>query len=354
MRIVFVLPYAGLAGGIRVVAVYARLLKERGHVVTVVSTPPGSRPLKARLRSLLAGRGWGLEYGPGHLDGVEVEHRCLETFRPVEDRDVPDADVVVATWYETAEWVWKLSPRKGAKAYFLQHYEDWSGQPERVDATWRLPMHKIVISRWLEQVARERFGLTGLSYVPNAVDLDQFQAPARGKQPVPTVGFMYSNTAFKGCDVALAAVARARLRVPQLALRAFGSDRPGSLPPGTDFTYRPAQDRIRDVYSACDAWLFSSRSEGFGLPILEAMACRTPVIAAPAGAAPELLAQGGGILLPSADPVGMAEAIVRICELPDAEWRALSEKALQIASLYGWGDAVQRLEAALERAVAEA
>ena len=43
-----------------------------------------------------------------------------------------------------------------------------------------------------------------------------------------------------------------------------------------------------------------------------------------------------------------------ICELPDAEWRALSEKALQIASLYGWGDAVQRLEAALERAVAEA
>ena len=68
------------------------------------------------------------------------------------------------------------------------------------------------------------------------------------------------------------------------------------LPRDTEFHLRPPQDRIRDIYSKCDAWLFGSRSEGFGLPILEAMACRTPVIGTPAGAAPELLGDGRGIL----------------------------------------------------------
>ena len=44
-----------------------------------------------------------------------------------------------------------------------------------------------------------------LSYVPNSVDLQQFTAPPRGKQPSPTVGVMYSHVHFKGCDVALKA-----------------------------------------------------------------------------------------------------------------------------------------------------
>jgi len=44
------------------------------------------------------------------------------------------------------------------------------------------------------------------------------------------------------------------------------------------------------------------------LPILEAMACRTPVIGTPAGPAPELLGAGGGILVRPEDPADMAMA----------------------------------------------
>ena len=39
MKITFILPHAGLSGGIRVVAIYADRLKKRGHNVTVVSLP---------------------------------------------------------------------------------------------------------------------------------------------------------------------------------------------------------------------------------------------------------------------------------------------------------------------------
>lgn len=355
MRIVFVLPHAGLAGGIRVVATYARLLKARGHDVFVVSTPPRAPGLKARLRSMMRGRPpWSrTEQGPSHFDGVDVTHHRLERFRPVTDADVPDADVVVATWFETAEWVWRLSAQKGAKVYFIQHYEDWSGEVTRLDETWRLPVHKIVISRWLENLGRNRFGITNLSLVPNGVDLLLFDAPPRFQQSIPTVGFVYADARWKGCDVVREAVERARRSLGPLCVKAFGSEWPraGELPPSTEFTYRPDPARLRSIYASCDAWLFASRTEGFGLPILEAMACRTPVIATPAGAAPELLTAGGGVLLNAPDSQAMATAIERVCGLADGEWRKMSDQARHIAEQHDWDTSTRLFEEALQTAV---
>ncbi|MEG4213288.1 hypothetical protein [Microcoleus sp. S13_B4] len=78
-----------------------------------------------QLRSLLRGRAWqsAPHKEPSHFDKVDVESRVLETYRLITDVDVPDADIIMATWWETAEWVAKLSPSKGTKVYFLQHYE---------------------------------------------------------------------------------------------------------------------------------------------------------------------------------------------------------------------------------------
>ena len=99
---------------------------------------------------------------------------------------------------------------EGKKAYFIQHYEAHPDQDaQRVDATWRLPLHKIIIARWLVEIAA-KLGNQNVSLVPNAVDLRQFNAPPRGKQPTPTVGVMYSVVPFKGCEVSLAAVELAR------------------------------------------------------------------------------------------------------------------------------------------------
>ena len=56
--------------------------------------------------------------------------------------------------------------------------------------------------------------------------------------------------------------------------------------------------------------LANYRSDGFGLPI----------IGTPAGAAPELQACVGGILVKPKDPEDMAKAIEQICQLSDAEW----------------------------------
>lgn len=59
------------------------------------------------------------------------------------------------------------------------------------------------------------------------------------------------------------------------------------------------QEKLRLLFVCADAYLQTSKAEGYGLPILEAMAMRLPVVATNTGAMSEILADGRGWLVPS-------------------------------------------------------
>jgi glycosyltransferase involved in cell wall biosynthesis len=61
-------------------------------------------------------------------------------------------------------------------------------------------------------------------------------------------------------------------------------------------------------YSLADVYVSPSLLEGFGLPLAESLACETPVVAADAGAAAEVIGPGG-LLVPPADPAALAQAV---------------------------------------------
>jgi len=111
-----------------------------------------------------------------------------------------------------------------------------------------------------------------------------------------------------------------------------------------EFVKHPSANVMAEIYSSCTAWLFTSRFEGFGLPILEAMAARTPVIGTPTGAAAELIAHGGGILVPMEDPDATANAIARFADMDAVEWTQLSQTAYRTVSSYTWHDAALKFE----------
>lgn len=357
MRITFVMASGfALSGGDRVVAIYADRLKKLGHEVCVVSRCRKTASLREQIRSLRKGKGLiSTRNRPSHFDHLDIPHWTTDTFRPVTDADVPDADVVIATWWETAEWVANLSSAKGAKAYFVQHHEVFDYLPkEKAEASYNLPLHKIAISQWLVDIMQTRYNDRQVSFVPNGVDTQQFNAPLRGKQSVPTIGMVYASPPWKGCDISLKAFSIAAQRIPNLKLVTFGNEPPSRdlpLPPDAEFVAAPQQNLLKNLYSRCDAWLFGSRLEGFGLPILEAMACRTPVIGTPAGAAPELLADGAGILVQPEDPEDMAKAIEKICHLSEQDWQQMSNAAYAKATAYCWEDAARQFEAALQTAI---
>jgi glycosyltransferase involved in cell wall biosynthesis len=357
MRVTFVHKTANFSGGNRVVATYAERLAQRGHQVCVV-TGPGERPRPLRkVINRWKGRSFSASDGRSWLDELQLEHRVLTSAGPPRAEDVPDADVIVATWWETAEWIAALPASKGAKAYFLQGVE-WTidDMPrERVRQTWRLPLHKIVIAEFMADIARVDFGDSDLSHVPNAVDTQLFHAPPRERNAVPTVGLMdVGPLAIKGGDITRAALLLAKQQLPELRGVCFGRSHPPperALPSWVSMQLSPTPEALRALYASCDVFIHASRAEGFGLPLLEAMACRTPVAATPAGAAPELLPSGGGLLVPHDDPAALASALVRVCTLPRDEWRARSDAAFTRATTYTLDDATQRMEAALERAI---
>jgi glycosyltransferase involved in cell wall biosynthesis len=357
MKITFVLPGLGIAGGIRVVATYAQKLQLRGHDVCVVSPPASPVPWRARFRSILRRTGWSRpkKTDSAFFDIAGVPVRVLETWRPVTDADLPDADVIVATFWTIAHWINGLSPGKGARVYFVQGHDALNMvDPGPVQESYRLPFHKIVVSQWLSDEMRREYGDEHCSVVPNSVDCGQFSAPPRGLHSTPTVGFIFSHVPCKGYDLALEAIRRAQLQEKSLNVLAFGtSPVPKGFVVPEDFNYfiNPPQEQIGAIYSGCDVWLFPSRAEGFGLPILEAMACRTPVVATPAGAALQLLAHGGGVLVPHEDPQAMADAILHVTRLPDDHWRSMSDAALRTAESYSWDDATGLFEQALQRAI---
>jgi glycosyltransferase involved in cell wall biosynthesis len=359
MKVTFVLPEFNLHGGTRIVAGYADRLRRRGHEVVAVAPPPRAPSLSRRVRSWLRGRGWppGPRRRASHFDGLGIACRTLDRWRPVEDRDLPDADVVVATWWLTAEWVARLSPRKGAKHYLIQMHEAAvEGMPAaRVEATWRLPLRKLVVSRWLADLARDHFGVDDVALVPNAVDPDVFHAAPRGKRPEPTVGLLYSLEKHKATDLVLRAVDRVAARVPGTRVVAFGIppvDDRLPLPAGASYRRSPPQDQLRTIYERCDVWVSGSTFEGFNLPPLEAMACRCPIVSTRNGAMPDLIDDGvNGHLVDVGDLDALADRAARVLELPDDAWRAMSDAAHRTATRYTWDEATDLFEAALRPAV---
>jgi glycosyltransferase involved in cell wall biosynthesis len=69
------------------------------------------------------------------------------------------------------------------------------------------------------------------------------------------------------------------------------------------------------LYSAADALVMPSLYEGFGLPVLEAMACGTPVIVSQAGPLPEVAGEAGTYFDPL-DVSSMAQAILSVVQQP--------------------------------------
>lgn len=99
------------------------------------------------------------------------------------------------------------------------------------------------------------------------------------------------------------------------------------------FLERVEADELRSLYQQAEAMVYPSTMEGFGLPVIEAMACGTPVIAARATCLPEI---GGPACLyfDPADEAGLGAAMLRVGE--PALKEELRRLGLERAARFSW------------------
>lgn len=267
-----------------------------------------------------------------------------------------------ATLTVAASW----ARRHGVRSVLLSH--------ERLDAIlaprtpgW-LPLESAA-DRWNGRLARvfdavvatsafaaaefARVGAESLHRVPLGVDLTMFRPlPATAPSEVVRLVHLGRLSKEKRPDLALSAVRELLGRGIHVHLDVVGGGpqaaelRAAATREGLPVRFHghvPGRAEVAKLLAGADVALATCPIEAFGLAVLEALACGTPVVAADRGAAPELLVAGAGVAVPPC-PEGFADGVQEVLRWP-YEWRR--EAARARAERYPWDATVTGMLAVL-------
>ena len=192
--------------------------------------------------------------------------------------------------------------------------------------------HRFVVSRYWQGVLKKEYGYDSvIAY--NGLDPSDFANLPERSSDKPTVLFVGGLEPRKGLEYLVQAMETVIERIPEARLMAVaktgfrGTDEWSwfstlgnrlGLEEHLEFFESVSQEKLLELYSECDVLALPSKTEGWGLSLMEAMACGKPVVASRVGGVPELVRdEVDGILVEPGDVRGLAGALTRLLEDPD-------------------------------------
>ncbi|UKO98444.1 glycosyltransferase family 4 protein [Nostoc sp. UHCC 0870] len=259
---------------------------------------------------------------------------------------IPDADIVIATAWQVAEYMGEYSEAKGIKMYIIHHDESLSGYPiERVRETWHLPVNKVAVSRWtyesIQQATKE-----SITYIPNGINHNLYRIIEPIENRDLCVCMAYSPRAIKDAKTGLKALSIAKERFPKLSAKLFGVFPKDSSIPDWAVYYRNRPDSflVKEIYNRSAIFICSSIYEGFGLPVAEAMGCGCAVVTTDCGGITDFaLHNKTALISPAKNATTLAENLCFLLE--DAELRIkLAYTAKDNIKNFSWDSSCKQLE----------
>jgi glycosyltransferase involved in cell wall biosynthesis len=235
------------------------------------------------------------------------------------------------------------------QAILMRRYADWlpDGAHPAVDNARlsrkrrEMELADLVLApcRFAEATIRTEFPDKPVALAPYGVDAG-FWSPPPERPRREKLRFIFAGQVSlrKGIPELIAAWRKAAL--PDAELELVGSwhlaERArASLP--ANVTHRPpcAPGELRARYRAADVIVFPSHFEGFGLALIEAMACGLPALASDAGIAPELVTPPGGRVVAAGDVDALVDGLRWFADRRD-DLPAMGRAARAQAQAYTW------------------
>lgn len=232
----------------------------------------------------------------------------------------------------------------------------------RLDQLPRLTSRLLTISEFVATEVRSRLNVTAGQVVPILGGLDDtFRVPPSEEErrrvlqkfSIAQPYFFYTGGTDhrKNLISLLAAFRRVRERTErQVQLVMAGEFDPETFCNASHDVIVPgyvSDDELRALYSGAVAFVFPSLYEGFGLPALEAMGCRCPVIASKGSSLREVVGEAGLLV----NPGSVEEISGEMCRLLEKEYLRddLRERGTQQIERFSWDDVARRTLAEMEK-----
>lgn len=304
MKITFILPTLNFSGGVMGVMRYCDELNKLGHICNIY-------------------------YPFTQYRGI---HRP-KTHGYFFSAQIPDADIVIATSWETVRFVNKLPKEKGKKVYYIQHWEQWKYHNtgigtdinSEVEQTYYLPLKHLFVSRFISRQIGENNPLV----VHAGTDI-----PESFKKDYSGIKILYPLRAepWKGQSTLEPALKQILNEFPNAVIKSFG------------IPFVSQKEKI-ELLKWANIFVFPSWIEGFGSPPLEAVSYGCAVVSTTTNAMPELFTDEMLWVEPKST-TQIYNAIKYLIQCP-SEIVRLGTAAQQQARNYTWEKAAKNFEEVL-------
>ncbi len=339
MKIAFILPGRDSSGGVRCVSLIAQRLLDRGHSVRLLYRKP-ERDLRDWAR-LIQGR----LFHPAAPDWIRQFRGPIQSFVDLTRVLFVRDEILVAIGMSECAQLDRVGFLPNSKVQYLHGSTPLS--PELVNKALSLPVPKIVVASYLKELVASRGRVQDVAAViHNGIDLTDY-FPSVPESQRDGVGTIYGLHPVKDPETTVSVLTELSAARPDIPVRVFSADRRPKQISSRSYWRHPGLARARDIYSRSLVWVVASRSEGFSMPVLEAMACGGVVVATDCGGPRDILEDGvNGFLVPVGDVHAILNRVQMLIDNPDLCTR-MRDQGLRTVQRFTWERCVNELEQTL-------
>jgi len=237
-------------------------------------------------------------------------------------RFIPTADIYIATDATTSPFLIHYPAATDKKYYFIQGYENWRLTAKQLIETYHLPLKKIVISHWINDLLT-RIGESCV-IIPNGFDPKEYYLTIPIEQKEKNhISMLYHEDPIKNSAMGFRALNIVKKSIPDLKVSVFGVySKPRDLPSYCTYFQSPDLDLHRHINNSASIYIGTSDNEGWGLTIMEAMACGQAIACTSNYGYQEIAVnEANALLSPIGNENDLAINIIRLIEDDRLRWR---------------------------------